>query len=113
MKTTLAIAMLLMAGTAATAGTHVFVGIGVGGYYGARYYAPAPVAVYAPPPPAPYYYAPPCPGPGYVWVGGYYYPAGPRYAWRPGYWAHPPYAGAYWARPHYNGGRYYGGYWRR
>src|SRR5262249_40484876 len=75
-----------------------------GGYY---YAAP-------PPPPASYYYAPPvAPAVGYTWVPGYYYPSGPRWAWRTGYWARPPYVGARWVSPRYYGGRYYGGYWRR
>ena len=101
------LALLILAGSAASvfAGPRVFVGFGVG-------YAPAPVVTYAPPPPV-VAYAPPAPRPGYAWVGGYYAPVGPRWAWRPGYWARPPYAHAYWVAPRYNGGRYYGGYWRR
>jgi hypothetical protein len=72
------------------------------------------VAIYAPPPPpVGYGYVPVAPGPGYTWIGGYYYPVGARYAWRPGYWARPPYARSYWVAPRYRGGRYYGGYWRR
>ena len=107
MKTKL-FALVLLAGSCAMAGTHVFVGVGFGGYA-----APAPVAVYAPPPAPVVAYAPPMPGPGYTWVGGYYYPVGPRWAWRPGYWARPPYARAYWVAPRYFHGRYYGGHWRR
>lgn len=103
MKTKL-LALLFLAGSSMFAGTRFFVGIGVGGY-GPRYYAPPPPPVVA--------YAPPYPGPGYTWVEGYYYPVGPRYVWRAGYWARPPYAGAYWVRPRYYGPRYYGGYWRR
>ena len=104
MKTKL-IALLLLAGSSMFASTRVFFGIGVGGpAYG--YYA-------APPPPAPVVaYAPPYPGPGYTWVGGYYYPVGPRWYWRAGYWARRPYVGAYWVAPRYYGHRYYGGYWR-
>ncbi len=65
------------------------------------------------PPPARYYAMPPSPGPGFMWVDGYWYPNGGRYAWRNGYWARPPYAGAYWVAPRYNGGRFYNGYWGR
>jgi hypothetical protein len=109
MKKKLAI-LFLLAGTAVFAHTSVFFGIGVGGWG-----PPAPVVTYAPPP---VYYPPAypvyaAPGPGYAWIGGYYYPVGPRWVWRPGYWAHRPYAGAVWAAPHYHGGRYYGGYWHR
>ena len=108
MKTKL-FALLLLTGAAAFA-AHFSVGVAVG-YPG---YAPAPVAVYAPPPPPVVsYYQPPAPGPGYYWVSGYWYPSGPRYAWRAGYWAPRPYAGAFWVGPRYNRGTYYHGYWRR
>jgi hypothetical protein len=101
------LALVFLAGSAAFAGPRIFFGVGVG--------YPRPVAVYAPPPapPVAYGYVPAAPGPGYSWVGGYYYPVGPRYVWRPGYWARPPYAHSYWVGPRYHGGRYYRGYWRR
>lgn len=52
------------------------------------------------------YYQPPCPGPGYVWVAGYY--NGPY--WVQGYWARRgDDEGGYYA-PRYYG--YYGGYYR-
>jgi hypothetical protein len=54
---------------------------------------------------------PPRPAPGYVWVAGYWYPAGGHYAWRNGYWARRPYASAVWVGPRYVGQRYYAGYW--
>jgi len=73
----------------------VAIGIGVGGY--ARGYYPPPA--YAP-------YAPPCPGPGYVWVGGYW---GPRHVWVNGYWR-PPYFGGYAAAPRYIAPGYYGAF---
>jgi len=101
---------LLLLGASSVFAAHFSFGIGIGvpGYY------------VAPPPPPPVYYTPapayPAPAyvaPGSVWIGGYYYPASPRWAWRPGYWARPPYAGAVWVAPRYHGGRYYGGYWRR
>jgi hypothetical protein len=83
-------------------------------YAGARFgYAPAPVAMYAAPPAPRLAYVTPTPGPGYAWVGGYWYPAGARYSWHAGYWARPAFAGARWVVPHYAVGHYYGGYWRR
>ena len=101
------IATLFLAGTSLFAGPRVSIGIGIGGpAYGYGYYAP-------PPPPLVRYYAPPCPGPGYNWVGGYWYPVGPRYHWRDGYWARPPYAGARWVAPRHYRNTYYQGYWRR
>jgi hypothetical protein len=103
MKTKL-FALLLLAGSALFAGPRVFVGVGVGGY---------PIAVAPPPPPVVSYYVPPAPAPNYAWVGGYYYPYGARYAWRPGYWAPRPFVGAYWVGPRWYGGHYYHGYWGR
>jgi len=100
-------ALLFLAGTATMfAGPRVVVGVGFG-------YAPAPIAMYAPPPAPVVAYAPRIVRPGYAWVGGYYYPVGARYAWHAGYWARPPYARAYWVAPRYYGGHYYGGYWHR
>jgi len=100
------LALLFLAGSAAFAWPRVAVGVGIG-------YAPAPIVTYAAPPPPPVAYAPRIARPGYTWVSGYYYPVGPRWNWRPGYWARPPYARSYWVAPRYHGGRYYGGYWRR
>ncbi len=99
------LALFLLAGSTMFAGTHVAFGIGIG--VGGGYYAPpppAPLVAYAPP-----YYA----RPGYSWVGGYWYPNGPRYVWHGGYWARPPYVGARWNGPRYYGHRYYPGYWGR
>lgn len=96
------LALALMVGGSALAGPRVFVGVGIGG-------GPA----YLPPPPPRVYYQPPAPGPGFGWVSGYYYPAGPRWAWRPGHWAARPYPGAVWFGPRYYRGRYFPGYWRR
>jgi hypothetical protein len=56
---------------------------------------------------------PPMPGPGYVWVNGFYEPVAGQYRWREGYWATRPYPHATWVAPRYSGHRYYGGYWRR
>jgi hypothetical protein len=70
------IAGFLLAGSCLFAAPRVAIGIGVG----------VPVAPYV----APYgYVAPPIPGPGYTWVGGYWYGVGPHRAWRAGYWAAP------------------------
>jgi hypothetical protein len=64
------------------------------------------------PPPAPRAYrVPRSPGPGYMWVDGYYYPQGSRYSWHEGYWTRPPYENAYWVEPYYDRGRYFAGRW--
>ena len=108
MKTKL-MALVLLAGGSLFAQVRVGVGVGVG--FG---YAPAPVRMYAAPPaPIVPAYVPPMPAPGYSWVGGYWYPAGARYAWHAGYWARPAFYGARWVTPRYAYGRYYGGHWRR
>ena len=88
--------MRTVAGSAFAA-PHISIGVGIGT---PGYYAPAPV---------PYVAArPPMPGPGYIWIDGYYDAYG---QFVPGYWSMPPYAGAYWVTPRYYGGRYYSGYW--
>lgn len=90
MKKTMLALLLLSCGTL-FAETHFSVGIGIGGYglvYGRV------------PPPPPMYEQPPCPGEGYDWVDGYWYPVGPRFSWRSGYWRAPAYFG-------YRGGRGY------
>lgn len=102
MKTKL-LALFLLAGSTIFAAPAVFFGVGVGPTYVAAAPPPAPVAAYGAP------YA----GPGYTWVGGYYYPVGPRWSWHAGYWARPPYAHSYWVAPRYYGHNYYRGYWRR
>jgi hypothetical protein len=51
------------------------------------------------------------PGPGFVWVGGYWYPNGRHYKWHDGYWSRPAYVGARWVEPRHDGERYYTGYW--
>ena len=85
-------AMLLTGSRALKA--QVSVGIGIG--------APPPPRVYA---------RPVAPGPGYVWVDGYWYPVNGHYVWHQGYWTEPPYGGAIWVGPRWEGGRYYNGYW--
>jgi hypothetical protein len=109
MKTKL-LAVLLLAGSSMFAAPRFYFGVGVGArpYYGHRSYAaPLPVVRYNPT------VRPVYPGPGYSWIDGYNYPVGPRYEWRAGYWARPPYRGAYWVAPRYSGHYYYHGYWRR
>jgi hypothetical protein len=66
------------------------------------------------PPPAPRVVRvapPPPPAPGYVWVGGYWYPVKNRYRWHEGYWTRPSYEGARWVAPRHDGQRFYEGYW--
>ena len=79
---------------------------------------PPRVAVVVPPPPAPYVvgavgYAP---GPGYVWVDGFWNLNGGRWAWSNGRWAVPPRGHAAWVADrwerHGNGWRYRRGHWR-
>ena len=64
-----------------------------------------------PPPPRAYAMQPAAPGPGFLWIEGYWYPVGHRYHWHSGYWTQPPYAGAEWAPARYEGSRYFAGYW--
>lgn len=57
------------------------------------------------------------PGPGYVWVGGYYTWSGREYVWTRGRWERPPRARAYWVAPHWEHERrgyyYVEGHWSR
>lgn len=64
-----------------------------------------------PPPPPVVAVRPLAPGPDFVWVQGYWYPAGRKYKWHTGYWTRPPYPGAVWVVPHHDGERYFEGYW--
>lgn len=66
-----------------------------GGYV--AYRAPVP----PPPPPGAYVARGYAPGPGYVWVDGYYDWGGSRYVWVPGAWRRPPRPRAYWAPGHF------------
>lgn len=91
------LALVFLAGSTMFAAPRVFVGVNLG--------YPPPARVVA--------YVPPSPGYGYTWINGYWYPSGPRWVWRAGYWARPPYARARWVAPRYHGNRFYGGYWRR
>lgn len=69
------------------------------------------IQIGAPPPPRVLAVRPVMPGPGFVWVEGYWYPVGRQYAWHPGYWTRPPYDGAIWIAPRHDGARYFDGYW--
>ena len=104
MKKTMLALLLLSCGTL-FAETHFSVGIGIGGY--------GPVYSRVPPPP-PVYAQPPCPGDGYEWVDGYWYPVGPRFYWRMGYWRAPAYVeyGGGYGRGYGYGWRERGGYER-
>ena len=69
------------------------------------------IAIGTAPPPPRAFRVMPRPGPDFVWVEGYWYPAGRRWAWHDGYWTRPPSAGAYWVEPYWQGGHYFEGYW--
>ncbi len=79
----------------------------------------AQISVYigAPPPPLRYEVPPPLPGPGFVWVEGFWAVQGRHYRWVPGHYDQPPYPGAYWSHPHYDhypeGWRFHEGHWDR
>ena len=90
------LALGLLAGGTMLAETRVAIGVNIGGY------GPAPAPVYdAYPPPAAYpapaaypppaygQYQPPCPGPGYVWVDGYWAPQAHGRTWVAGFWRAP------------------------
>src|SRR5215510_12358130 len=67
------------------------------------------------PPPLPVYEQPPIPGPGYLWVPGYWSYGPYGYFWVPGTWVEPPAVGLLWT-PGYWGWRngfyvWNGGYW--
>jgi len=55
------------------------------------------------------------PGPGLIWIGGYYHWYGGRWVWYRGHYERPPHPGAVWVRARYElrGGRrvYIRGYW--
>ncbi len=64
-----------------------------------------------PPPPRVVRVLPRTPGPGYVWIDGYWYAEGRRWRWHDGYWTRPPFAGARWIAPRHDGREFFGGYW--
>ena len=69
------------------------------------------IRIGAPPPPRVLAVRPASPGPGWLWVEGYWYPVAGRYRWHAGYWTRPPYPGAVWIAPRHDGERYFAGYW--
>ncbi|HEV2275966.1 MAG TPA: hypothetical protein VGR96_17470 [Acidobacteriaceae bacterium] len=78
--------------------------------------APAQISVViGMPPPLRYEAPPPLPGPGFVWIDGFWQPDGPDYRWIAGHYARAPYPGAYWYHPHYDhyddGWRFHEGHW--
>jgi len=93
MRSTLLASMLLLSVCGASA--QVSVGVRIG----------------PPPPRHVIHEIPPQPGPGYIWVDGYWYAAGHHYRWHEGYWTLPPYEGARWVGPRHDGERFYHGYW--
>src|SRR5213082_3190421 len=66
-----------------------------------------------PPPPRVVRVVPARPAPEFVWVEGYWYPAGRsnHWKWHEGYWTRAPYPGAIWYSPRYESGQYFEGYW--
>jgi len=86
------------------------IGCGGGVYY-------AGVAVGPPPPPPVYGPVAVAPGPGFIWINGWYDLVGGRWVWHPGYWARPPHPGYVWVEPHWehrgNGWVRHGGRWQR
>jgi hypothetical protein len=76
-------------------------------------YDPQGYVAQAPPAPmyGPGYRRPPMPGPGFVWVDGYWSWMRGRYVWVGGYWTRPPYVGSYWVAPRYRSGRFFAGFW--
>lgn len=68
------------------------------------------IQIGAPPPPR-VVVQPAMPGPGFIWIQGYWYPVEGHYRWHEGYWSRPPYEGAIWVGPHHDGARYFAGYW--
>jgi hypothetical protein len=69
--------------------------------------APPPAIVESPGPP---------PGPGFVWIHGYWIHPHARYEWVRGHWERPPHARAVWAAPRWerteHGWRHEPGRWR-
>ncbi len=67
------------------------------------------------PPELPVYEQPEIPGPGYLWVPGYWGWDGGDYYWVPGTWAMPPVAGFLWTPGYWGGGEgsflWHVGYW--
>lgn len=92
--------VVLALGMASTAQSSVFVSVAIA------------------PPAIPVYSQPVCPGPGYIWVPGYWaWDAGEGYYWVPGYWTLAPFVGALWTPGWWGWGDgvyvWHAGYWGR
>ena len=87
-----------------------FIMAGCGAHVRAYGYVSAP-----PPPPRVEAYGV-APGPGVVWIGGYWRWVGRDYVWTPGRWVRPPRRGAVWAPGYWehrhNRYRWHEGRWR-
>jgi hypothetical protein len=75
------------------------------------------IGVEAGPPPPPVEVMIAYPGPGFVWVGGYWDGAPGNYRWSRGHWDRPPAGRGHWMAPHWdrdNAGHYHktAGGWR-
>ena len=93
--------------------TGILLGMSIASACGQGYMA---YRVPAPPPPrvaGPMGYAP---GPGYVWIDGFWDLRGSRWVWVNGRWGRPPRRGAVWVperwERHGEGYRHNRGYWR-
>jgi hypothetical protein len=80
------------------------------------YPGPEEVVVTEAPPAPPVEYVGASPGPGFIWIRGYYHWYGGRWVWYRGHYERPPRVGAVWVGPRYEvrGGTriYVRGYWR-
>jgi hypothetical protein len=81
------LALGMLAGGTMLAAPRVSIGVNIGGY------GPAPAPVYDAYSSPAYaaQYQPPCPGPGYVWVDGYWSPQARGRVWVSGFWRAPAY----------------------
>ena len=80
---------------------------------GGRYYVAARIG---PPPPPRYGVMGMAPGPGYMWIDGYWDLRGSAWVWAPGRWVRPPRPHAVWVphewREDHGRYRFYRGHWR-
>ncbi len=73
-------------------------------------------ASFGPPPPPRYGVVGVAPGPGYVWMDGYYNRAGRSWVWVNGRWGRPPHGRSAYVHPEWRNEhgswRFHRGYWR-